>query len=164
MSPTFVMTSAWWLDATPQACWPLLSDAQGWSRWWRSLAETRAPAKPIQSQHAQGVWHALLGLPLRLRLHQRAVEPGQSIAWQVQGDLQGSLTWVLTPVLPHGCDVTCRWEAPTPRRGPAWLRTLAVLLMERNHFARMRQCARDMGAELGCKTARLREWSGRNHR
>lgn len=164
MSPTFVMTSAWWLDTTPQACWPLLSDAHTWARWWRSMADTRTPARLTQSPATRSIWRALLGLPLRLAVHPRAVEPGQSIAWQLEGDLQGSLTWVLTPVLPRGCDLTCRWEAPTFKRGPAWLRTCAALLMEHQHFARMRRCAIDMGTELGCKTARLREWSGRTHR
>jgi len=28
MSPNFVMTSAWWLDASPQACWPWIADAR----------------------------------------------------------------------------------------------------------------------------------------
>jgi hypothetical protein len=46
---------------------------------------------------------------------------------------------------------------------PAALRVLARLLLERSHFARMRACAVDMGAELGCTSARLREWSGLTH-
>lgn len=164
MSPTLVMTSAWWLDTTPQACWPLVSDAQRWGRWWRSIAEARVRARSAGQPTQLPVWRALLGLPLRLCLHQRAMEPGRSVDWQVRGDMHGSMTWVLTPALPAGCDLTCRWEVQSRRVQPAWLCALAAMLFERSHFARMRRCALDMGLELHCQTTQLREWSGRTRR
>jgi hypothetical protein len=164
MSPTFVMTSAWWLDASPQACWPLIADARRWPAWWRSMSVVGALPRHADGQGGAGIWRAVLGLPLRLRTRHRASEPCQLIEWQIHGDINANLTWVLASAPPGGCDVTCRWEIEPMRRGPAWVRTLARLLLERSHFARMRACASDMGVELGCSTARLQEWSGRTHR
>lgn len=106
----------------------------------------------------------MLGRPLRLQALQRIAEPCQLIEWQIQGDLHGSLTWLLAPAPPGGCDLTCRWEIDTLFRGPASWRTLAGLMLERSQLGRMRKCARDMAAELGCRSAGLREWSGHTHR
>jgi hypothetical protein len=155
------MTSAWWLDAPPQACWPLVAQAQRWPKWWRSVAAVCALARPAQGRASP--WRAVFGLPLRLQARQRADEPLQWIEWQICGDLHARLTWVLASASPGGCDVTCRWEMAPIFARPAALRVLARLLLERSHFARMRACAVDMGAELGCTSARLREWSGLTH-
>lgn len=166
MSPSFVMTSVWWLDASPQACWPLVAQARRWPQWWRSMAAVCALPRP---PHGPGLgpsplWRALVGLPLRLHVRQRAAEPLQWIEWQIGGDLHARLTWVLASAATGGCDVTCRWELAPVFAGPAVLRSLARLLLERSHFARMRACAVDMGTELGCASTRLREWSGLTRR
>lgn len=163
MSPTFVMTSAWWLDASPQACWPLIADAQRWPQWWRSMPQVGAMAGLVEGPGQAPGWRALLGLPLRVRARRRIAEPCQLIEWQIHGDVHASLTWVLAGATPGGCDLTCRWEIDTRFAGPAWWRMLACLLLERQHLGRMRACARDMAAELGCRCSRLREWSGRSH-
>jgi hypothetical protein len=164
MSPTFVITSSWWLDASPQACWPLVAEAGRWPTWWRSVPAVGALPRPGEHAGPPRHWRALLGLPLRLRAGQRSAEPCQRAEWQIRGDLHARLTWVLASAPPGGCDVTCRWEIePVPAR-PDWLRSLACLLLERSHFGRMRACASDMGAALGCRSAQLREWSGLAHR
>ncbi len=164
MSPTFVMTSAWWLDTSPQACWPLIANAGRWPDWWRSVAEVRALRGPARRPVGSLLWRALLGLPLRLRVHQRACDPCHLSEWRVSGDLQARLTWVLASAPPGGCDVTCRWEIePMPAR-PRWLRSLGFLVLERSQFGRMRACSMDMGASLGCRSTPLREWSGMAHR
>jgi hypothetical protein len=106
----------------------------------------------------------LLGLPLRLRAGQGVSDPCQLIEWQIRGDIHARLTWVLASTMAGGCDVTCRWEIEPLFAMHDWLRSLACLVLERSHFGRMRACARDMGVELGCKSARLREWSGLTHR
>jgi hypothetical protein len=110
------------------------------------------------------MWRALLGLPLRLGARQRASQACELSEWQIHGDMNARLTWVLASAPPGGCDVTCRWEIEPMFAGPDWVRTLACLLLQRKHFARMRACARDMGAELRCNSAGLREWSGLTHR
>jgi hypothetical protein len=162
MSPTFVLTSAWWLDATPQACWPLLSDASGWPVWWRSIAsvDERKPTAPL-APHQSGIWLACWGTPLRLSVTRRLLQPFDLVEWQVDGDVQGQLTWVLAGVPSGGCDVTCRWELATKSIRPTWLLALSLLLVERSHFARMRACALDLGARLACRVSATREWSGR---
>jgi hypothetical protein len=90
--------------------------------------------------------------------------PCELSEWQIHGDMHARLTWVLGSSSLGGCDVTCRWEIEPMFAGPDWVRTVACLLLERSHFGRMRACARDMGVELRCNSARLREWSGLTHR
>lgn len=121
-------------------------------------------ARPVEGHGQAPAWRALLGLPLRLRVRRRIAEPCQLIEWQIRGDLHASLTWVLAAAPPGGCDLTCRWEIDTLFAGPVWWRTLALMLLERRHLGRMRACARDMAAELGCRSAGLREWTGHTHR
>lgn len=164
MSPTFVMTSAWWLDAPPRDCWPLVAQPQRWPLWWRSVVRLGLTGAASPAPRTGPGWRPLLGLPLRLRARPGVCEPGQWVEWQIGGDLHARLIWVLSAAAPGGCDVTCRWEMAPPCQRPDWLRSLSCLWLERSHFRRMRACARDMGTELGCKRARLREWSGLAHR
>jgi hypothetical protein len=158
------MTSAWWLDAPPQACWQLIADARRWPGWWPSVHALGAPAPAAEPRGRLRRWSVLLGRPLRLRASHRVSDPCRLIEWQIRGDIHARLTWVLASALHGGCDVTCRWEIEPLVARPAWLRALACLLFERGHFGRMRVCARGMGTALGCRTARLREWSGLAHR
>jgi hypothetical protein len=158
------MTSAWWLDASPQACWALVADARRWPSWWRSVPEVGALPRQPDPPSRPPAWRAMLGLPLRLRARQGTADPFQLIEWQIRGDLRARLTWVLSSSPPGGCDVTCRWEIEPMVARPDWLRSLTCLLLERSHFGRMRACAIDMGVALGCRSARLREWSGLAHR
>jgi hypothetical protein len=103
-------------------------------------------------------------MPLRLLAGQGQSEPCQLIEWQIRGDVHARLTWVLARTTRGGCDVTCRWEIKPLFAGPDLLRSLACLVLERNHFGRMRACARDMGVELHCRSSLLSEWSGLAHR
>jgi hypothetical protein len=158
------MTSAWCLEAPPQACWQLIADARRWPRWWRSISELGELPRQIEHPGRPRAWRALLGLPLRLRAGQGVSSPRQLIEWHIRGDIHARLTWVLASTAPGCCDVTCRWEIEPLFGGPDGLRSLVWLLLERSHFGRMRACAMDMGAALGCRSTRLREWSGLTHR
>jgi hypothetical protein len=139
------MTSAWWLETTPQASWQLIADASAMDRVMTG-------------------WRAWTGLRLRLRVGARAMEPFRLVEWQVEGDFQATLTWVISSAIPSGSDVTCRCETKLVPGLPAWVRTLECLLLERVMFGRMRACAKDMAVALGCRSSRLREWSGLTRR
>lgn len=156
-----VMTSAWWMDATPQTCWPLVADARRWPLWWRSIREVRTLFGPGLRGQAPAAWRALLGLPLRLQAGRLSVEAGQHVEWQLRGDVDARVIWLLERTAQGGCELTCRCQYGTGFSGPGWRCMLAHLLLEHHHFRRMRACARDMGIALGCRTAPLREWSGR---
>ncbi|WP_404872782.1 SRPBCC family protein [Ideonella sp. A 288] len=158
------MTSAWWLDASQQACWNLVADAHRWPRWWRSIPSVGPLPRLAEPMGQWRAWRALFGRPLRLLVGARLSEPCQLIEWQIRGDIDGNLTWVLAAAASGGCDVTCRWEVRPFLANPALLRSLACLVLERSHFGRMRACARDMGVALECTSAPLREWSGMTHR
>jgi Polyketide cyclase / dehydrase and lipid transport len=161
MNPTFVMTSAWWLEAPPQAPWQLIADAPGWPTWWRSIRAV-CGARAGGEDGRTALWRAASGLRLSLRVRPRVAEPCDLIEWQIHGDLRARATWVVAEARPGGCDVISRWEfMPVPGGSPG-LRTITRVLLERSHFRRMRACASDMGSVLGCRTTRLREWSCRS--
>lgn len=164
MKSTLVMTSAWQLDVPAQACWPLIADARRWPSWWQSILAVADGPGQVMPPRPLWAWRALLGLPLRLRTLQRRSDPGELIEWQVEGDMRATLTFVLSSAPPGGCELTCRWELEPVFARPDWLRSLGCLLLERSHFGRMRACARDLAARLGCRSGRLREWSGLTRR
>ena len=162
MSPTFVMTSAWWLEAAPQASWQLIADAPGWPTWWRSIQEVCSVRAGVEELGRTPIWRALSGLRLSLRVRRSVAQPCDLIEWQIHGDIRARATWVLASARPGGCDVISRWEFTLSPAGSLWLHTITGMLLERSHFRRMRACARDMGAALGCRSTRLREWSCRS--
>jgi hypothetical protein len=164
MSPKFVTTSAWWLDTSPQACWPLIADARHWSRWWHGISAVRPWQRTIERPGHLRMWRALLGLPLELQVFRRTSQPCQLVEWQIRGDMHARLTWVLSMAPQGGCDVTCRLEFEPMFARRQWLSSLTCLLLESSQFARMRACARDMSIALRCDSTRLREWSGRTRR
>jgi len=163
MSPAFVMTSAWWLEASPRAAWQLMADARQWPRWWRAVQQVRRLDRRGRAAGRFDGWRALAGARLHLRVAESASEPFQLVEWQIEGDIRATLTCVVSSA-PAGSDVTCRWEVKLPPGSSGWLRTLGCLLLARSLFGRMRMCAHDMGTTLGCRSARLREWSGLTRR
>jgi hypothetical protein len=182
MPPTFVMTSTWWLAAPAPKPWGLVVDVHQWPRWWRSVQgvvhhvgtadsaagpnRTGAPGLAQSSFAAwTAVWRMLLGLPLHLQVLKISQQPSALFEMQVMGDLHARATWLFAPVQATdsaavGTDITCRWEMQAPVLATGPLGLLVRLLFERQHFARMRNCARDMGQALGCPVVRMGEWSG----
>jgi hypothetical protein len=160
MNPALVMTSSWWLEAAPSAPWRLLADACAWPRWWRSIRHVGLVETPPDDACAHWGWRELSRSGLRLRAYPRASEPFRLLEWQLGGDMRATWTWVVAAARPSGCDITCRCEVRLASGVSRWSRRLMHLLLQRRHFARMRDCARDMAGVLGCRGARVSEWSG----
>ncbi len=165
MHSTLVMTSSWWLASPPIDAWRLAADVRGWPRWWSAVADgvrtsreadfaSRAVPGPVS------IWRNLAGWRLRLLVSSATGAPGSRIDMRIRGDLHGSATWLFAPAQASGTEVICRWELHVPGDPGRWLGLFTQLMFERRHVARMRECARGMGAALGCAVRPLREWSG----
>jgi uncharacterized protein YndB with AHSA1/START domain len=167
VTPILVLTSRWRLDAAPEAVWRLLTDLEGWPRWWRYVRRARilgrGAASPV-GDVAEIVWTSALPYGIRLQVTTAAAERASLLEGHAEGDLRGVGTWLLEAAASGGVDVTYRWEVGLTRR---WMRALAFLMrpvFEWNHFVVMRAGARGMAAALGCRLSALHEWSGGSRR
>jgi hypothetical protein len=159
----YVLTSRWRLDAPADRVWQLLTDIDGWPRWWRYVRRVRVVAAGGPDSLGQVTaieWTSALPYRIRLLVRTTRSERGRQLEGRTDGDLQGHGTWVLEAAAGVTVDVTYRWDVEL--RKP-WMRVLAFLLrplFEWNHFVVMRAGAQGMARALGCRVLRAEEWSG----
>jgi uncharacterized protein YndB with AHSA1/START domain len=158
-----VLTSRWRLDAPAERVWQLLTDIDGWPRWWRYVRQVRVVAAGGPDAVGQVVaieWASALPYRIRLQVTTTRTERARQLEGRADGDLQGCGTWVLEPAAADTVDVTYRWDVTLHK---PWMCVTAFLLrplFEWNHFVVMRAGAQGMAQVLGCRVLRASEWAG----
>lgn len=159
----FVLTSRWRVDANADAVWRLLTDIEGWPRWWRHVRQARI-VEPGGADHVGRVvaleWATAMPYRLRLRVTTTRIERGCEIEGCTEGDLRGRGLWIIEAAGPQATDITYRWDMHLHR---PWMRRFAFVMrpfFEWSHFVVMREGALGMGRALGAQVRLVSEWAG----
>jgi uncharacterized protein YndB with AHSA1/START domain len=91
------LRTRWELEATPQEVYDLLADATAFSRWWPAVCLEARPVRARGEAEVEVLAAAFLPLTLRCRVRVTAARPGERIAVQTAGDLEGLGVWAFEP-------------------------------------------------------------------
>lgn len=161
----FVLISRWRLLCPAQDVWSLLTQVDGWPRWWPHVHSVRILERSEPGKagtRAELTWQTALGYRLTIQVlntrTQRHPDGSGEIEGQSEGDLRGIGLWLIEPVSPQGVCVTYRFQVELTR---PWMRRFAPLLKTLfawNHFRVMRSGAIGMGQHLHCPVLEIANW------
>jgi uncharacterized protein YndB with AHSA1/START domain len=117
----------WELEATPQEVYDLLADVTALSRWWPAVCLDARPVRAGGAAEVEVLAAALLPLTVRCRVRVKAARPGERIALETAGDLEGVGVWAFEPG-GRGAIVRFHWRGrlrkPLLEHVPTFLRPL----------------------------------------
>jgi len=154
------LTTLWHFDASVEAVWDAIVDAEGWHRWWRGVESvvTLAPGD-ASGLGAERRYVFKSVLPFRLTFVTRVtrIEPMRLLEGRVEGELEG----VGRCRVGRDAGLTTvryEWHVRTTRLWMNLLGPLARPLFRWNHDAMMRAggagLTRHLGARAGSRMAR----------
>ena len=113
------LLTRWELEATPPEVYDLLADATALPAWWPAVC---LEARPVRPGDERGVGREVdvlaagfLPLTLRCRVRVTAARPGERLAVQTAGDLEGIGVWAFEPG-ERGAVVRFHWRGRLRKR------------------------------------------------
>jgi uncharacterized protein YndB with AHSA1/START domain len=91
------LVTRWELEAAPQEVYDLLADVTAFSRWWPAVCLAARPTRAGGEPEVEVLVAAFLPLTLRCRVRVTAAQPGERIAFETAGDLEGVGVWAFEP-------------------------------------------------------------------
>jgi Polyketide cyclase / dehydrase and lipid transport len=91
------LRTRWELEATPREVYDLLADLTALPRWWPAACLDARPVRARGEAEVEVLVAAFLPLTLRCRVRATAERPGERIAVQTAGDLEGVGVWAFEP-------------------------------------------------------------------
>jgi hypothetical protein len=165
----FVLISRWHLDCTIEAAWQHISQVREWPKWWPNVRAVLTVGVDQDAARADGLcvprvgsqawidWRTRLGYGLRMHVTTTRVAAPFELEGVADGDLDGVGLWVLESQGDKGVVITYRWDVHLNR---AWMRLTAPVLRPLfawNHFAVMREGAKAMARDIGCRLLRYQD-------
>ena len=145
------------IEAPRERLFEALHDYERWPVWWPG-AEAMWELEPTGSDglggRARYVWRSPLGYRLRFDGVATELERPSRLSGTVEGDLNGSGTWLLSDGPDGATVIEYLWEVQAAKR---WMRVLAPLLrpvLEANHDRLMRDGADGLARHVGGRLLR----------
>jgi uncharacterized protein YndB with AHSA1/START domain len=132
--------------------WEVVSDCEGWGRWWRGVERSKVIARGDEDGVGVRIhsrWRGAVPYVVRFESETVRVERPHVIEVRARGELVGRGVWRLYEG--DGTCVTYDWHVETTA---TWMNALAPLarpLFEWNHDTLMRRGAEGLARELGCE-------------
>jgi uncharacterized protein YndB with AHSA1/START domain len=145
--------TTWLLDASREAVWDVIYDAERWPEWWRGV-ERCVVARPGDERGEgalwQSSWRSVLPYTLDFEFVLERVERPSVLGGRASGELVGTGVWRLYES-DEGTASTWEWIVSTSAPWMNALRPIAGPGFAWNHHRIMRWGAEGIARRLGCR-------------
>ena len=158
--PVFCMSSydfvtVWEFDASVEAVWTIIEDADKWPAWWRGVLSNVEIEKGDDNgvgSVRRSTWRSALPYKLTFDSEIVRIEKFRLIEAQASGELNGTGLWQFEEIAPQRTRVTYDWRVSTAK---PWMNAIAPIarpFFKWNHDVIMRWGEEGIRRELGLKT------------
>lgn len=153
--------TTWDLEAPVEIVWETISNASGYSSWWKYVASV-TEVEPVQADGTGGLyiwkWKTALPYTLAVEMSVTRSEPPHVLESRAQGELEGVGRWELKEMAGF-TRVTYDWQVRTTKSWMNLIGPLARPAFGWNHNVLMDEGGRALAEHLGVKLLDFRNES-----
>jgi uncharacterized protein YndB with AHSA1/START domain len=150
--PEYRFLDHWFVPAPIEDVYDVVGDVKGYPAWWGEafLSAEGDDGPPAPGRRISVVSRGYLPYKLRWSVTCTEVEPPKRIASRLEGDFEGSGTWLLEPA-PEGTNVALDWRPQVAKPIVRAFTPVSRRLFRRNHAWAMRRGQEHVADEVASR-------------